>query len=120
MAEAGQKYTALMTVGCTGCGYCLPCPEGVAIPNCFEVFNKLRMFGDGEAAKAAYATRMGGIYTGGETAYASQCIQCGECLEKCPQHLEIPDFLSNVAEEMEGPDLQARVAMAKEMLTKPC
>ena len=33
---------------------------------------------------------------------ASVCIQCEKCLDKCPQHLPIPDLLKEVAEDMEG------------------
>jgi len=41
-------------------------------------------------------------------------VQCGKCLEKCPQHLEIPKLLESVVDELEGPDLEMRVAKAKE------
>ncbi|MCP4114375.1 MAG: aldo/keto reductase [Desulfobacteraceae bacterium] len=119
VAQVSQKYKELMKVGCTGCGYCLPCPEGVAIPNCFEVYNKLHLFGNVEEAKIMYAMRMSGILADDDPSYASLCTQCGECLEKCPQHLEIPDFLSRVAEELEGPGLTEREAVAKKMLNIP-
>jgi predicted aldo/keto reductase-like oxidoreductase len=113
--EAGRKYKTLMKVGCTGCGYCMPCPSGVHIPGCFEVYNKMHMFGKVEEAKFLYAIRMSGIL--GETlSYASQCVQCGECLEKCPQDIEIPDFLEMVAEELEDSDLEKRIAIGKKML----
>jgi len=47
--------------------------------------------------------------------YLGDCaVQCGKCLEKCPQHLEIPKLLESVVDELEGPDLEMRVAMAKE------
>jgi predicted aldo/keto reductase-like oxidoreductase len=104
-----------MKVGCTGCGYCMPCPSEVAIPTCFEVYNKKYMFGNEEEAKFLYAIRLSGMISG-TSGYASQCIQCGECLEKCPQYIEIPDFLEMVAEELEDADLEKRVAMGKKML----
>jgi predicted aldo/keto reductase-like oxidoreductase len=104
-----------MKVGCTGCGYCMPCPSDVAILVCFEVYNKLHMFGNEEEAKFMYAVRMSGMITG-TPGYASQCVQCGECLKKCPQEIEIPDFLEKVVEEMEDADLESRVAMGKKML----
>lgn len=112
---AAQTYKTLMKVGCTGCGYCMPCPSDVSIPNCFDVVNKLHMFGNKEEAKFLYAIRMSGMLSG-TPGYASQCVQCGECLEKCPQHIEIPDILERVAEEMEDADLEKRVAMGKKML----
>jgi len=112
---AGRKYKTLMKVGCTGCGYCLPCPSEVSIPNCFEVYNMMHLFDKGEEAKFMYAIRMSGMISG-TPGYASQCVQCGECLEKCPQEIEIPDFLEKVAEEMEDANLEKRVAMGKKML----
>lgn len=65
-----------------------------------------------------YASRLGGILSVGEPEYASLCIECGQCLEKCPQHIDIPEVLKSVVEEMEGPDLEQRVAMAKEIFKK--
>ena len=112
---ASSKYQTLMKVGCTGCGYCLPCPSEVAIPVCFEVYNKMHMFGNVEEAKFMYAVRMSGIISG-SPGYASQCVQCGECLEKCPQEIEIPDMLELVTDELEDADLEKRVATGKKML----
>ncbi len=114
--RVSSKYMELMKVGCTGCGYCLPCPENVMIPSCFEVYNKMHMFGEFEASKFSYAIRMSGDLTTAEPGFASQCIACGECLEKCPQGIQIPDLLANVAEELEGPELQERIAMGVAML----
>ena len=113
--EASRRYQTLMKVGCTGCGYCMPCSSDVSIPVCFEVYNKMHMFGNVEEAKYWYAIRMSSII-GAPPGYASQCVQCGECLEKCPQQIEIPDFLEMVAEEFEDSDLEQRVAMGKKML----
>jgi uncharacterized protein len=45
-------------------------------------------------------------------------VQCGQCLEKCPQHLEIPHLLESVATELEGPDLEAREAMVKQIFAE--
>jgi len=45
-------------------------------------------------------------------------VQCGKCLEKCPQHIDIPTVLESVVEELEGPDLEQRIAMAKGMFKK--
>lgn len=73
------------------------------------------MFGNAQEGKFMYAIRMSGIISG-TPGYASQCVQCGECLEKCPQQIEIPDRLEEVADEMEDADLENRVATAKKML----
>ncbi|MDD2754676.1 MAG: aldo/keto reductase [Methanothrix sp.] len=110
-----QKYRRLMKAGCTGCRYCMPCPEGVNIPSCFENYNNLYMSNNADEVKFFYALQLSGILSSGKTEFASQCVQCGKCLEKCPQHLEIPSILKSVVEELEGPDLDKRVAAAKQI-----
>ena len=112
--RVSRKYQELMKVGCTGCGYCMPCPAGVDIPGCFDSYNRMHLFGNPEQAKFMYAIRMSGELLNDKPRYASQCSACGACLDKCPQHIPVPDFLANVAAEMEGPELQARVATGKQ------
>ena len=114
VAKVAQTYRELMKVGCTGCGYCMPCPSDVSIPVCFETYNKMHMFGEAEAVKISYAIRMSGILIDSKPKYASQCVQCGECLDKCPQHIPIPEFLAKVAEEMEGPEMEKRLALVRD------
>jgi len=115
--RVARKYQELMQVGCTGCGYCMPCPAGVKIPNCFDFFNKMHMFGNVEEAKFMYAAFGSGLTGGNQPGFASQCVACGECLEKCPQHIAIPEVLERVAAEMEGPDFQARVEGIRQHFT---
>ncbi len=110
ISEAADTYRKIMKVGCTGCGYCLPCPSGVNIPVCFEIYNNLHMYGDREDLMFGYIARAGGIINN-EPALASQCVQCGECLEKCPQDLEIPDFLEAVVQDLEGEGFEQRKKM---------
>lgn len=112
--RAARTYQELMQVGCTGCAYCLPCPMGVNIPKCFDFFNKMHMFGNVEEAKFMYIAFVSGMTSDNEPGFASQCVACGECLEKCPQHIAIPEVLERVAAEMEGPDFQAQVETAKQ------
>ncbi len=112
---AGRTYKKLMRVPCTGCGYCMPCPSEVAIPGCFEVYNLIDLFGKAEEAKFMYAVRMSGIVSGA-AGFASQCVECGECLEKCPQQIEIPNVLKEVVGEMEDENLEMRVTMGRKML----
>jgi predicted aldo/keto reductase-like oxidoreductase len=115
IARIARKYQEIVKVGCTGCGYCKPCPSGVAIPDCFDVYNHLYMFSDPGGAKFVYALRMSGMISG-TAGYASQCSRCGDCIEKCPQFLQIPDLLEKVAEELEGPDLKATEAMVRHVM----
>ncbi|MDQ1251767.1 MAG: uncharacterized protein QG646_878 [Euryarchaeota archaeon] len=114
-----QKYRQLVKIGCTGCRYCIPCPSGVDIPECFEIYNDLHMFGNEEGAKFTYAIRMSGAFTDSEPGgFASLCTECGQCKDKCPQGLEIPNLLKAVAEELEGPDFKQRLAMVKQAFRK--
>jgi predicted aldo/keto reductase-like oxidoreductase len=106
------RYQELMPVGCTGCAYCMPCPMGVQIPRCFDLYNNMHMYGNEQAAKIRYVIYVAGIPTHDAPGFARQCVGCGECLDKCPQHISIPDVLKKVAEEMEGKDLDERLAIA--------
>ena len=112
------KYRELMKTGCTGCRYCIPCPAGVDIPFCFEIYDNLHLSGNEKEAKVMYAAKPGGIIRGDIPGYASLCVQCGQCMEKCPQHLKIPDLLGAVAEELEGPDLEMWEERARQMFRK--
>jgi uncharacterized protein len=110
-----NKYRELMKVACTGCRYCMPCPSGVNIPLCFEEYNNLSLADDPNGEKFMYAARLGGAVALGNPEFASLCVQCGQCVEKCPQHIDIPGVLGSVVEELEGPGFEQRVAMAKQM-----
>ena len=111
--QAAATYKQLMKVDCTGCGYCIPCPEEVMIPAIFEVYNKMHLFGNKEETKFIYAARMCGAISGTKQGFASECVQCGECVEKCPQSIPIPDILADVVDELEGPGMEDRIEMIK-------
>jgi uncharacterized protein len=111
--RVARSYRELMKVGCTGCGYCMPCPSNVAIPLCFEEYNTTHMFGSIEDGKFRYALRLSGELVDGQPGYASLCAQCGECIDKCPQKIPIPEALAQVAAEMEDTKLAERVAIAR-------
>ena len=114
--RVADKYKEIMKTGCTGCGYCVPCPAGVNIPACFEVYDNTHLFSNLEEGKNSYVVKTGGITRRGRTGYASQCIDCGQCVKKCPQNLDIPRLLRSVAAELEGPDLEERArVMARNM-----
>ncbi len=110
-----RKYRELMKVGCTGCRYCMPCPAGVNIPLCFEEYNNLYLADNPDGEKFMYAARLGGAVALGEPEFASLCVQCGQCVERCPQQIDIPAVLETVVEELEGPDFEQRVAMARQL-----
>jgi predicted aldo/keto reductase-like oxidoreductase len=82
-------------IPCTGCRYCMPCPQGVNIPECFEFYNRGHMYEDEEQTRQIYTMFLGGFFDGIPN-YASLCKECGECEEKCPQSLPIRENLKNV------------------------
>jgi hypothetical protein len=81
-------------VPCTKCGYCLPCPQGVNIPGVLELYNNGIIYGDMSASRFVY----GRFFQ--EAERASACIQCGECVEKCPQGIEISKLMPSVHEKL--------------------
>lgn len=84
--EVEELYDRRMQVGCTGCEYCMPCPNGVYIPDTFSHFNNLYVYEE-EENKQLYKNQVKDGHG------ADQCIECGICETLCPQHLEIIDDL---------------------------
>ena len=82
---ARDWFRQRMPVPCTTCGYCKPCPSGVLIPEIFELWNSAVMFDDRERQSTWY--RSGMVGQGKDT---GQCTECGLCLPKCPQGIDIP------------------------------
>ncbi len=90
---------AKMKVGCTGCGYCMPCPMGVDIPGAFAAYNRRytesRFWGFVDYAMCTALRK--------NSTAASACIGCGKCEQHCPQAIEIRKELNNAVRVMEGP-----------------
>jgi predicted aldo/keto reductase-like oxidoreductase len=100
VARVRDSYRRLMKVGCTGCGYCMPCPAGVDIPDCFSLYNARYLFPHDREARFKYFGRHGGLMGG--FSYAGLCRGCGRCEKACPQALPIRALLAGVSREMEG------------------
>lgn len=84
-----EIYQDKIKVGCTGCEYCLPCPQNVSIPNIFQIYNDFYVFGTEENSRNRYK-----IYI--EKAIdSSQCVECGNCESMCPQNIEIRKHLKD-------------------------
>mgnify|MGYP006380605467 CR=1 FL=1 len=79
-------------IACTGCRYCMPCPFGVNIPENFTVYNRHAM---GEVLNNEWYKKM--EYP--KDATASLCVQCGACIKKCPQGINIPEVLKETLKE---------------------
>ena len=94
--EAETEYKKRIKVPCTGCRYCMPCPSNVSIPECFEMYNQGCMFDAPDVASINYNIVQGGMLTG-SPGFASQCQECGDCEEKCPQGIPVREHLKKVA-----------------------
>jgi len=93
-----EAYHGLSPIPCTSCGYCMTCPNGVEIPSIFEIYNEAIMYSDPRTGRFRYRGTTGLK----EEERADQCIECGECLEACPQQIPIPEWLQK-AHELLGP-----------------
>jgi len=106
-----EEYYRLMKVGCTGCGYCMPCPAGVDIPFCFSYYNAKHFFG-AKRAGWQYIAFTSGLMSG-RPSYASLCRDCGKCEKVCPQHIPIREKLREVAADMEPVIVRPFVKLAR-------
>ena len=107
-----QAIARGVRVGCTGCGYCQPCPKGVAIPTCFAAYN------------ASYSD---GLFTGMKEymmcttlrkvrSNAGLCVKCGRCEQHCPQHIAIRDELDKVKRRLENPAYKIAAAVVPKVM----
>jgi hypothetical protein len=100
MEAVAGTYKRLMKVGCTGCAYCMPCPFGVNIPQCFSSYNDYYIGSNHMMTRGMYGMNlMGGM---GAHADASLCRNCGKCVKACPQKIAIPEELKKVRSTLGG------------------
>lgn len=92
--EVRKTLESFAVINCTQCGYCMPCPNGVDIPGNFRLYNETIMFEDWEGGRRTYK------WFESQKSAASFCVECGECLSKCPQKLDIPNLLKKVHREL--------------------
>ena len=100
-------------VSCTGCGYCMPCPAGVNIPQCFTAYNDKYLLKQ-RGYRFNYMMNLGAGAK--KPAFASLCIECGKCEKHCPQSIEIRKELKNVKKELEGPFFKPVVTVMRKVL----
>lgn len=92
-----QKINQTLKVGCTGCGYCMPCPHGVDIPTAFRCYNQ-----SASNKKFSAVLEYAQITSLKKDSSAmTQCTKCGACEKHCPQHIEIRKELQNAKKALQ-------------------
>ncbi len=104
-----KAINAKMKVGCTGCGYCMPCPKNVDIPGTFAAYN--RKYAEGKFW--AYVDYFMCTALRSNSTAASNCVGCGKCEKHCPQHIEIRKQLKCAEKELETPIYKIGKKIAK-------
>ena len=93
--KAKSIFEEKLQINCTSCGYCLPCPSGVNIPENFAKYNDYFLFGSPQTKEEYQFHYMALIM---ENERSSACIECGVCEEHCPQNIKIIQELKKVKE----------------------
>ena len=91
-----KKFSELY---CTGCGYCQPCPKGIVIPKIFQAYTYHNVYGLSELAGKTYRNYVNNEKQPGAT--SADCVNCGFCERKCPQHLQVRQLLKKVEAVLE-------------------
>ena len=90
--KVSDEYNRLIKYACTGCNYCMPCPQKLDIPRILRYFNDWNVYEKNPSTKMEYETWIG------PGQHASDCIGCRACEEKCPQALPISQAMKEAAE----------------------
>jgi predicted aldo/keto reductase-like oxidoreductase len=101
-----QEFRKKIAVPCTSCGYCMPCPQGVNIPQNFACLNNLKLERSlfrRIMTRRTYRKLQGKkskVDTTIPNGNANLCTKCGVCMEKCPQKIQIVQELEKVKKEL--------------------
>jgi predicted aldo/keto reductase-like oxidoreductase len=97
LAKVAASYNASGAIPCTACRYCMDCPEGVDIPRVFSIYNHYRASLASNQAMARIILK-NAYRTLTDREKAGNCASCGVCEDRCPQAIEIPRFMKDIAE----------------------
>jgi predicted aldo/keto reductase-like oxidoreductase len=90
LKQAAQAYNDSGAIPCTGCRYCMDCPAGVDIPVVFRQYNHYQLSKKRDVFDNTYRYLP-------EKEKAHNCVSCGACVKLCPQGIEIPGFMKQIA-----------------------
>jgi len=96
--QVRQILNETIKIPCTGCNYCMPCPQGVDIPTCFSCYNNLEI----EGRMMSYWRYIMQTSIKSRPNNASLCTGCGKCERHCPQNIPIREEMRKVAKKLEG------------------
>ena len=96
--QVREAFRARIAVDCTNCGYCLPCPSEIDIPLVLSCLNDASLFDDPAGEKAQYKIEV----ELGHTTRASECTECGQCEEACPQQIQVIEELAKAVRMFES------------------
>ena len=100
ISQVSEIINSNITVDCTKCRYCVDtCPEDIDIAKIFHLYNKHKLLETDEWTQFGNAylnySKLDGV------GIASDCIECENCIEECPQQINIPEVLKDVAKTFE-------------------
>jgi hypothetical protein len=109
LMKIAEEFVELKTVPCTACNYCMPCPYGLNIPVIFSYYNKCvtegKMPAGSHEAREYQEARKRFLISYDRNVpslrQASHCIGCGQCTERCPQKINIPEELHRIDDYVE-------------------
>ncbi|MDR1378592.1 MAG: aldo/keto reductase [Synergistaceae bacterium] len=97
LARTATAYRASGFLPCTGCRYCMPCPSGVDIPGVFASYNRYRAtLAENPSMAPIIFQMMYGSLTPSER--AANCVVCGQCRPRCPQGIDVPQGVKEIAD----------------------
>ena len=110
LMEIADDIYNLKTIPCNECNYCMPCPYGIDIPAVLLHYNKCIKEGnmpgndsaDPDYRRARRAFLIGYDRSVPRLRQADHCIGCGQCVEHCPQRIDIPKEMQRIDKFVEG------------------
>jgi predicted aldo/keto reductase-like oxidoreductase len=100
IVQSLAAYRKAAAIPCTNCRYCMDCSSGVEIPRALAVYNNHARLAAEKHPMADFLFKMEyGMFK--EEEQAKNCIGCGQCKERCPQHIDIPYWLEKAANQYE-------------------
>jgi predicted aldo/keto reductase-like oxidoreductase len=101
-------------VGCTGCRYCMPCPKGIDIPGLFRGWNLMYS----ESKSSGMFDYYQNTAMRRNSAFASECIGCGKCENRCPQNIPIREMLKKADKDLRPWFIKPILVLAKSFMLR--